>query len=51
MQDRVLGPALKAGGHFEPPAAMRLPDHVPLLRRVLGRALGLGLRPEHLRPR
>jgi 2-polyprenyl-6-methoxyphenol hydroxylase-like FAD-dependent oxidoreductase len=48
MQDNVLAEALGDTGHFAPPAAIRLLDHVPLLRRVAGRALGMGLRPERI---
>jgi hypothetical protein len=28
---------------------MRLIDHLPLLRRIPGRLIGMGVRPEHVR--
>jgi hypothetical protein len=31
-----------------PPLAMRLIDRLPLLRRIPGRLIGLGIRPEHI---
>jgi 2-polyprenyl-6-methoxyphenol hydroxylase-like FAD-dependent oxidoreductase len=48
MQDNVLKPALSGGSAFTPPLPIRIIDHVPLLRRVIGRALGMGFRPEHI---
>jgi 2-polyprenyl-6-methoxyphenol hydroxylase-like FAD-dependent oxidoreductase len=50
LQNRVLGPMLQ--GHVESgtPAGLRLLDRFPLLRRIPGRLVGLGLRPEHVVP-
>ena len=44
---RVIGPAL-AGGIARAPLGLRLLDAVPLLQRIPGRELGLGVRREHI---
>ncbi len=48
LQTRVLSPMLQ--GHVESgtPTGLRLLDRFPVLRRVPGRLVGLGLRPEHV---
>ncbi|MGH9040405.1 MAG: FAD-dependent oxidoreductase [Acidimicrobiia bacterium] len=48
VQSRVLSPML--GGRVEAgtPAGLRLVDRFPVLRRVPGRLIGLGVRPEHV---
>jgi 2-polyprenyl-6-methoxyphenol hydroxylase-like FAD-dependent oxidoreductase len=48
VQDKVIASVLK-GGTSRPPLAMRLIDHLPLLRRIPGRLIGMGVRPEHVR--
>jgi 2-polyprenyl-6-methoxyphenol hydroxylase-like FAD-dependent oxidoreductase len=49
MQNRLLAPVLaQKGGTLKPPLPVRLLARFPLLRRVPGRLVGLGLRPEHV---
>jgi 2-polyprenyl-6-methoxyphenol hydroxylase-like FAD-dependent oxidoreductase len=48
LQNRVIGPTLAETGEVEAPLPMRLLDRVPLLRRLPGRLIGLGVRPEHV---
>jgi 2-polyprenyl-6-methoxyphenol hydroxylase-like FAD-dependent oxidoreductase len=47
VHKRVIGGALR--GALKPPAIIRLIDAVPLLQRMVGRLLGMGVRPEHVR--
>lgn len=50
VQDRIIAPLL--AGKFDrttPPLAALALDRWPLLRRIPGRLLGLGVRPEHVR--
>ena len=46
-QDRVIGPVLR-GAKPELPALLRLLNESSALRRVPGRLIGLGIRPEHV---
>ena len=48
LQNRIIGPALKGGARPKPPLALKMMQW-PLLRRIPGRLLGLGVRPEHIR--
>jgi 2-polyprenyl-6-methoxyphenol hydroxylase-like FAD-dependent oxidoreductase len=49
VQDRVIAPLLAEGAKLDrPPALIELLAHVPLLRRLPARAVGLGFRPEHV---
>jgi 2-polyprenyl-6-methoxyphenol hydroxylase-like FAD-dependent oxidoreductase len=49
-QDRIIGAVLKPGASFtRPPWPVRLLDRFPLLRRIPGRMIGLGIRREHVR--
>lgn len=48
IQNRVLGPALEGRVHARTPAVFRLLDLFPALRRVPGRVVGMGIRPEHV---
>jgi 2-polyprenyl-6-methoxyphenol hydroxylase-like FAD-dependent oxidoreductase len=50
MQERVIAPVLGGGGTLTPPLALRLLARFPPLRRLPARLIGLGIRPEHLRP-
>ncbi|MEA1071118.1 FAD-dependent oxidoreductase [Sphingomonas sp. LY160] len=47
-QDRIIGRVL-GGAPFKAPALVRLLDRFPLLRRVPGRLIGLGIRRERVR--
>ncbi len=46
IQNRVLLRALRSGSTFRAPFLLRFMVHVPLLRDLPGRIVGLGLRPE-----
>jgi 2-polyprenyl-6-methoxyphenol hydroxylase-like FAD-dependent oxidoreductase len=48
MQNRIISPALQATRQPKPPLLFRLFDTFPVLRRVPGRLLALGIRPEHV---
>jgi 2-polyprenyl-6-methoxyphenol hydroxylase-like FAD-dependent oxidoreductase len=50
VQDKVIAGVLQDGG-VRPPLALRLIDRLPLLRRLSGRMIGMGVRPEHIRTR
>lgn len=50
IQDRIIAPMLTGAIVADrPPLVARLLDRVPLLRRIPGRLLGLGVRSEHVR--
>jgi 2-polyprenyl-6-methoxyphenol hydroxylase-like FAD-dependent oxidoreductase len=48
MQNRIIGPALQGTREPKPPLIFRLFDAFPRLRRIPGRLLALGIRPEHV---
>src|SRR5947208_8562265 len=49
-QDNVIGPLLQPGAPItQAPLIIRLLDHFPLLRRIPGRLIGLGVRRERVR--
>ncbi len=50
-QTRVISRVLGATARPSPPRALRLVGRMPWLQRVIGRALGLGIRPEHVTTR
>lgn len=50
IQSRVIAPLLDDEATLDrPPCAARLIDRFPVLRRLPARAIGLGVRPEHVR--
>ena len=50
VQDQVIGPLLEEGAPMTgAPLPAKLLDRFALLRRLPGRAVGLGVRPEHVR--
>lgn len=50
VQDRVIAPLLAGDTPMtHPPLAAQLLDHLPMLRRLPARLIGLGVRPEHMR--
>lgn len=51
VQRRVIAPALQSAGQNAPPAAVQFLVKRPLFRRLIGRVIGLGIRPEHVRQR
>jgi 2-polyprenyl-6-methoxyphenol hydroxylase-like FAD-dependent oxidoreductase len=50
VQSRVITRVLGGRGPRRPPLALRLLARFPLLRRIPGRLVGIGIRPEHVRP-
>jgi 2-polyprenyl-6-methoxyphenol hydroxylase-like FAD-dependent oxidoreductase len=48
MQNRIIGPALQGTRAPKPPLLFKLFDAFPLLRRIPGRLLALGIQPEHV---
>ncbi len=49
FQRRVIIPVLSAAGRLEPPLPLRLFARFPVLRRLPGRLIGVGIRPEHVK--
>lgn len=49
MQNRLIGPALQGARKPKPPLLFELLNVVPVLRRIPGRLLAVGFRPEHVR--
>jgi 2-polyprenyl-6-methoxyphenol hydroxylase-like FAD-dependent oxidoreductase len=50
VQNRVINRVLQAHEKFEPPLIFRLIRRFPILRRITGRIIGIGFRPEHVKP-
>ena len=50
LQSRLLRPALERQTEMATPALLRLVDSVPALRRIPGRLIGMGIRPESVAP-
>jgi 2-polyprenyl-6-methoxyphenol hydroxylase-like FAD-dependent oxidoreductase len=48
MQNRIIGPALQSAREPRPPLLFNLFDAFPVLRRLPGRLLALGIQPEHV---
>jgi 2-polyprenyl-6-methoxyphenol hydroxylase-like FAD-dependent oxidoreductase len=49
IQNSVISDVLNETDEAKPPLAMRVIDALPILRRIPGRLIGLGVRPEHIR--
>jgi hypothetical protein len=49
IQNRVIRSVLAARGPLAPPLPVRLLGKFARLRRLPGRLIGLGIRPEHVR--
>jgi 2-polyprenyl-6-methoxyphenol hydroxylase-like FAD-dependent oxidoreductase len=49
VQNNVIGRVLSQAGPMEPPLAFRLIGRWTFLQRLLGRLVGMGVRPEHVR--
>jgi 2-polyprenyl-6-methoxyphenol hydroxylase-like FAD-dependent oxidoreductase len=49
-QDRIIARVLKTTQALEPPLFFRLLMRYPILRRLPGRLIGMGIRPEHVAP-
>ena len=51
MQDRVISRVLGSRQPVRPPLFLRLAARFPMLRRIPGRLIGMGIRPEHVQIR
>ena len=49
IQNRVISRVLDEKGALPMPLALRLAARFPWMRRLIGRVIGLGIRPEHVR--
>jgi hypothetical protein len=49
-QDRFLAPLIEGGRPVAPPLPLRALARWPWLRGLVARAVGLGVRPEHVGP-
>ncbi|MGH2771103.1 MAG: FAD-dependent oxidoreductase [Actinomycetota bacterium] len=49
VQNRLLGPALRAGADRRLPLGFRAAARIPILQRISGWLIGRGVRPEHVR--
>ena len=49
MQQRVIAPVLGTSSTLRAPLALKVISRTPALRRLIGRVIGLGVRPEHVR--
>jgi len=49
VQNRIVRRVLQRRRPLRPPPAVRLLARFPRLRRLPGRLIGLGVRPEHVR--
>jgi len=49
VQERVIARVLGSGKRLQPPAMMKLITRFPILQRLPGRLIGMGVRPEHVR--
>jgi 2-polyprenyl-6-methoxyphenol hydroxylase-like FAD-dependent oxidoreductase len=49
MQKRIISPALASTQRPKPPLLFKLVGALPLLQRIPGRLLAVGVRPEHVR--
>ena len=50
IQQRVLDPVLGSDKPITAPWPLRLFNHLPVLARIPARLIGMGFRPEHVRP-
>ena len=48
IQNRVIAGVLGEPDAIKPPLVLKLLQHVPFLRRIPARVLGMGFRPEHI---
>jgi hypothetical protein len=48
VQNRVIGQVLTTQGEMKPPAILNLFNTLPILRRIPGRIVGMGVLPEHV---
>ena len=48
LQDRIIAPSLVGKGPLKVPFVLRLMQWLPILRRLTGRLIAVGVRPEHV---
>ncbi len=48
IQNRIISRVLKRGAILKPPFFIRVLARFPVLRRIPGRLVGMGIRPEHV---
>ncbi len=48
VQDKIISPLLGKSDELRPPLPVRLAEHLPVLRRIPARIIGVGVRPEHV---
>ncbi|HEY4170546.1 MAG TPA: FAD-dependent oxidoreductase [Reyranella sp.] len=48
LQDRIIAPSLAGKGPLKVPFMVRLMQWLPVLRRLTGRLIAVGVRPEHV---
>jgi 2-polyprenyl-6-methoxyphenol hydroxylase-like FAD-dependent oxidoreductase len=49
VQNNVVAPTLKSRGELKPPLLLKLLDAMPILASLPAYAVGIGIRPEHIR--
>jgi len=49
LHRKVIGPVLKAKGHFKVPFILRILNRVPVLQGIPARIVGIGFRSEHVK--
>jgi hypothetical protein len=49
IQDRVIGAVLAGNEPLKVPSILKLMQRWPVLQRIPARAVGLGVRPEHVK--
>jgi 2-polyprenyl-6-methoxyphenol hydroxylase-like FAD-dependent oxidoreductase len=50
VQDQVIGQVLGRDRAITAPLPVRIVGHTPMLQRLLGRTIGMGVKPEHVSP-
>jgi hypothetical protein len=51
VQKRAIGRVLRSRRPLRPPLPLKLLGRAALVRRLAGRLIGMGVRPEHVDPR
>lgn len=51
IHKKVIYGTLESEGEFHPPFALKVLTKIPAFREITGRAVGLGLKPEHIDPK
>jgi 2-polyprenyl-6-methoxyphenol hydroxylase-like FAD-dependent oxidoreductase len=48
IQNNIVAPTLQTQGELKPPLFLKLVNAIPFLQRIPARAVGMGVRPEHV---